>query len=111
VSGCLLYIISQFFMQPYFVDSALASAAAAGVTDETALALVKAQAYPHFLDVMAILFVLNVVIMLIIGKIRPRETDYVQEYTGQVDITPWKYVKQAGITICVIVIGVYVYFA
>lgn len=65
----------------------------------------------HFLDVMAILFVLNVVIMLVIGKIRPRETDYVQEYTGQVDITPWKYVKQAGITICVIVIGVYVYFA
>jgi SSS family solute:Na+ symporter len=111
VSGCLLYIISQFFMQPYFVDSALASAAAAGVTDEAALALVKAQAYPHFLDVMAILFVLNVIIMLIIGKIRPRETDYVQAYTGQVDISPWKYVKQAGITICVIVIGVYVYFA
>ncbi len=111
VFGCLLYIISQFFMQPYFVDSALASAAAAGVTDEAALALVKAQAYPHFLDVMAILFVLNVVIMLIIGKIRPRETDYVQAYTGQVDITPWKYVKQVGITICVIVIGVYIYFA
>ena len=111
VSGCLLYIISQFFMQPYFVDAALEAAKANGISDVAELALVEAQAYPHFLDVMAILFVLNVVIMLIIGKIKPRETDFVQEYTQQVDIKPWKYVKSAGIAICVIVISIYVYFA
>ena len=84
---------------------------ASGIVDEGALALVEAQAYPHFLDVMAILFLLNVGIMLVIGKLKPREEDFVQEYTRQVDITPWKYVKQAGLAICVIVIGVYVYFA
>ncbi len=75
------------------------------------MALIEASAYPHYLDVMAILFVLNVVIMLIIGKIKPRETDYVQEYTKQVDIAPWKHVKQVGIAISIIVIGVYIYFA
>ena len=111
VSGCLLYIISQFFLQPYFVNKALANAEAAGITDEAALALTKAQAYPHFLDVMAILFALNVAIMLIIGKLKPREDPFVQEYTKQVDITPWKYTKQTGMAICVIVVGVYVYFA
>lgn len=111
VSGCLLYILSQFILQPYFINKALETANASGITDEAGLALVKAQAYPHFLDVMAILFVLNVIIMLIIGKIKPREEAYEQEYTKQVDITPWKYVKQAGIAICVIVISVYVYFA
>ena len=111
ISGCSLYILSQFFMQPYFVSKALESAKASGVTDETALAMVEAQAYPHFLDVMAILFILNVAIMLIIGKLKPREEDFVQEYTQQVDITPWKYVKQTGIAICIIVIGVYIYFA
>ena len=111
VSGCLLYIISQFFMQPYFVNSALATASANGITDAAELTLVEAQAYPHFLDVMAILFVLNIMIMLLIGKIKPRETDFVQEYTQQVDIKPWKYVKFAGLGICIIVIGVYVYFA
>jgi SSS family solute:Na+ symporter len=111
VSGCLLYIISQFVMKPYFIESALETAKNSGITDKAAFALVEAQAYPHFLDVMAILFVLNVIIMLIIGKLKPREEDYVQEYTEQVNITPWKYVKQAGITICVIVIGVYIYFA
>ena len=111
VSGCLLYIISQFFLQPYFVDTALESAKSTGITDVAELALIKAQAYPHFLDVMAILFVLNVVIMLIIGKIKPRETDFVQEYTQQVDIKPWKHVKLAGVIICAIVIGIYAYFA
>ena len=111
LSGCLLYILSQFILQPYCIDKALANAAAAGITDQTALALIKAQAYPHFLDVMAILFVLNIIIMLVIGKLKPMKEPFVQEYTKQVDITPWKYTKQAGIAICVIVIGVYIYFA
>ena len=97
-------------MQPYFASKALESAKDSGVTDEAALALVEAQAYPHFLDVMAILFVLNVVIMLIIGKIKPRKEAFVEEYTKQVDITPWKYTKQASIAICAIVISVYIYF-
>jgi len=111
ISGCSLYIISQFFMQPYFVGTALEEAKAMGIIDAAELALVEAQAYPHFLDVMAILFTLNVVIMLIIGKIKPRETDFVQEYTQQVDIKPWKHVKVAGLIICTIVIGIYAYFA
>jgi SSS family solute:Na+ symporter len=111
VSGCLLYIVSQFFMQPHFINKALENAKVSGITDEAGLALVKAQAYPHFLDIMAILFVLNILIMLIIGYFKPREEAYVEEYTKQVDITPWKYVKQVGIAICIIVIGVYIYFA
>jgi SSS family solute:Na+ symporter len=111
VSGCTLYIISQFFMKPYFVSNALEVAKIGGVTDEASLALAEAQAYPHFLDIMAILFLLNVVIMLVIGKINPREEPYAQEYTEQVDITPWKYTKHTGITICAIVIAVYIYFS
>jgi len=111
VSGCVLYIISQFFMKDYFIGKALAEASASGVRDKAALALVEAQAYPHFLDIMAILFVLNIVIMLIIGKLRPRETPFVQEYTKQVDITPYKHVKSVGLVICLLVIGVYIYFA
>lgn len=111
VSGCVLYIISQFFMQPYFVNRALEVAKESGITGEATLALVKARAYPHFLDIMAILFVLNIIIMLLIGRYYPRQKAFVQEYTKQVDITPWKYTKQAGIAICAIVISVYIYFA
>tara|TARA_R110002049_G_scaffold209070_2_gene379648 strand:- start:1908 stop:3563 length:1656 start_codon:yes stop_codon:yes gene_type:complete len=111
ISGSVLYIISQFIMQPYFVDAALEKAEALGITEAAALAVIEADAYPHFLHVMAILFVLNFGIMLLIGKLVPREIPYVQKYTEQVEITPYKYVNQIGIAICVLVVGIYVYFA
>lgn len=111
LSGCLLYILSQFIMQPYFVGRALEKAKTSGITDQDSLALIEAKAYPHFLDIMAILFLLNIAIMLFIGRIKPRAEEYVQEYTKQVDITPWKYVKQVGLAICFIVVGIYIYFA
>lgn len=90
ISGSVLYIISQFIVKPYIVGE---------------------ENYPHFLHVMAILFVLNVLIMLLIGKYKPRTEAYVQEYTKQVDIKPWKHLNSVGITICIIVLGIYIYFA
>ncbi len=66
---------------------------------------------PHYLDVMAILFVMNIIIMIIIGKVRPRTTDFVLDYTKQVDISPWRYVLPVGIGICALVIFIYAYFA
>jgi len=111
ISGSLLYIISQFWLQPKFVNSALEEAKASGITDASELALVQADAYPHYLHVMAILFIANIAIMLLIGKLKPRATPYVQEYTKQVEITPFKYVKQFGGIIVIIVVGIYIYFA
>ena len=111
LSGSVLYIISQFFLQPYFQAEAVTDAEANGVTEVVELAAIEASAYPHFLDVMAILFALNVAIMLIIGKIWPRNEPYLQEHTKQVDITPWKFVKPVGIAIIVVVVGIYTYFA
>jgi SSS family solute:Na+ symporter len=93
------------------VEKALEAARASGITDEAALRLVEADAYPHYLHVMAILFLLNAGIMLLIGKFYPRATPYVQEYTKQVEITPYKYVKQVGMAVVLIVVGIYIYFA
>jgi len=89
ISGSVLYIISQFIIKPMMGE----------------------ENYPHFLHVMAILFALNIIIMLIIGKLKPREVAFELTYTKQVDITPWKYLKITGIAICVIVIGIYIYFS
>ena len=89
-SGVILYSVSQFVLKPYVFGN---------------------DNYPHFLHVMAILFVVNVLIMLIIGKLYPNEAPYEQAYTKQVDIVPWKHVKLVGIGILVIVIGVYIYFS
>ncbi|HNQ26715.1 MAG TPA: solute:sodium symporter family transporter [Aquaticitalea sp.] len=111
LSGSLLYILSQFILKPHFVEKALANAQAAGITDPTALKLVETEAYPHYLHIMAILFVLNILIMLVIGKLKPRPEPYVLEYTEQVDIAPWRYVKPVGLVISAIVIFIYIYFA
>lgn len=89
ISGSVLYIISQFIIKPMMGE----------------------ENYPHFLHVMAILFALNIIIMLIIGTLKPREVAFELAYTKQVDITPWKYLKITGIAICVIVIGIYIYFS
>ncbi len=64
----------------------------------------------HMLHMQAITFVLTVIIMLVIGKLYPREEDYVQAYTEQVDVTPWKYVKVVGVFICLIVVSTYIIF-
>ena len=109
--GVVLYSLSQFVLKPNMVASALADAQASGITDAAALSDIEKLAYPHFLHVMAILFAMNVLIMLVIGLLKPRTEAYVQKYTEQVDITPWKYVNQTGIAITVIVISIYAYFS
>ena len=109
-SGVILYSISIFFLEPNLKSKAIETAEAAGITGKELL-YVEANAYPHFLHVMAILFILNIIIMLVIGQLRPRTSEYELQYTEQVDITPWKYVKQVGMAVCVIVILIYIYFS
>ncbi|NAS12745.1 solute:sodium symporter family transporter [Poritiphilus flavus] len=111
ISGSLLYILSQFVLKPRLVDSALAEARGQGITDAAQLAIVEADAYPHYLHVMAALFLVNSLIMLIIGWIYPRKEAFTLQYTEKVDIVPFKYVKQMGLAVVVIVICIYVYFA
>ena len=111
VLGSALYIISQFLMKPYFEAAALEDANLSGIVDPAALKLLEAEAYPHYLHVMAILFLSNIAIMLIIGKIWPRKEAFELEYTKQVSIEPFKYVKQVGLVVVFTVVGIYIYFA
>ncbi|MCA9229964.1 MAG: solute:sodium symporter family transporter [Planctomycetales bacterium] len=62
----------------------------------------------HFLG---IVFALLVVLMLIIGRLRPRSEPYQQQYSGEVDLTPWRWAKPGGAGIVLVVLGIYVYFA
>jgi SSS family solute:Na+ symporter len=66
--------------------------------------------YPHYLHIMAIIFLFNIGLMLLIGKLKPRKEAYVQQYTEQVDITQWKPVRLMGLIITVIVISTYFIF-
>ncbi len=110
LTGVVFYSISQFILKPNFINKAVANAEQAGISGKD-LDYIEAGAYPHFLHVMAILFVLNIIIMLIIGQVNPRSTDFTLEYTKQVDISPWKYVQQVGLLVCLIVTAIYIYFS
>lgn len=64
-----------------------------------------------FLHLMGILFVLTIIIMFVISHFLPRETDYKQEYTKQVDITPWRFLNPVGFVVVAVVIGLYLYLS
>ena len=90
-SGVFLYSFSQFFLKDYVIS--------------------KGGVYPHFIHIMAILFLFNTGLMLLIGYLKPRSNAYVQLYTKQVDISPWKYVNVFGGIIVVVVISIYYIFS
>ena len=62
----------------------------------------------HFLG---IVFSWLVIMMLVIGEVRPRETEFVQEDAGAVDMSPWRLAKPLGLVLITIVITIYALFA
>lgn len=62
----------------------------------------------HFV---AIVLVILVAVMLIIGKVSPRETDYVPQDAKATDLTPWAGAKYAGVVLLVAVFVIYAMFA
>lgn len=62
----------------------------------------------HFLG---IVFAYLVLLMLVIGEISPRGSEFVQEDVKAVDMTPWRYARLFGGILFAIVIVIYVLFA
>ena len=62
----------------------------------------------HFLG---IVFVLLCALMLAFAVLKPRETPWVQQYTGEVDLTPWRFAVPIGIVLLVLVVMIYGFFA
>ncbi|MEW4530407.1 solute:sodium symporter family transporter [Maioricimonas sp. JC845] len=65
----------------------------------------------HEFQFLGVVFAWLLTLMLIIGEIAPRETEFVQEDVGAVDMTPWKLAMPAGLILIAIVITIYVTFA
>jgi SSS family solute:Na+ symporter len=65
----------------------------------------------HFLHFLAIVFVLTAALMLVVSKFKPAKVTYVQEYSHDVDITPWKYVKPIAFVLSLAAVLFYVLMA
>ena len=65
----------------------------------------------HFIHLYAILFSLEVGIMLLIGYLIPRETLWIFRKKDLVDLTPWKYASPCAVSLLSCVVGVYLLFS
>ncbi|MFM2601195.1 solute:sodium symporter family transporter [Vibrio fortis] len=65
----------------------------------------------HFFHQLAVLFVLCCGIMFAIGKVRPRDTDYVLPVNEAMDIKPWEFRFEASAVILYMVLGAYITFS
>ncbi len=65
----------------------------------------------HFLHQYAILFVIEVIIMLVAGYLRPRETPWNFTMNAQVDLKPWRFAKPLAVTLFSCVVALYLLFS
>ncbi|WP_051937061.1 solute:sodium symporter family transporter [Erwinia sp. 9145] len=69
------------------------------------------ESHIHFLYLLAITFLLNVLMMLIVGRLAPRETPFEFKDAFAVDLTPWKNVKIASVAVVSAMVFVYAFLA
>ncbi len=62
----------------------------------------------HFLG---IVFVCLIIMMLVIGMIKPRKENFIQVDVKAVDMTPWKHAKLVGVILLIAVFAIYASFA
>lgn len=65
----------------------------------------------HFIHIYAILFVVEVIIMLAIGFWKPRTTPYTFRSEAAVDMVPWKYSLPVSVVLLTLVAIIYVVFS
>ncbi|MGG3838907.1 solute:sodium symporter family transporter [Paenibacillus thiaminolyticus] len=65
----------------------------------------------NFLYILSVLFPVCVLVMLLIGKWKPREQDFELFESGKVDLTPWKHAKVFTIVMVLLMVAVYVLFS
>lgn len=71
----------------------------------------KVVASLHEFHFLGLVFAWLLILMLAIGEVAPRETEFEQEDVKAVDMTSWKFAKPVGLILIVAVISIYSVFA
>jgi SSS family solute:Na+ symporter len=67
--------------------------------------------YMHEFHFLGAVFMLLVVMMVLIGVVKPRAEAWKQNYSGDVEMTPWKFAVPVGIVLIILVFAIYAAFA
>ncbi|SFF68468.1 solute:Na+ symporter, SSS family [Salegentibacter agarivorans] len=120
VNGCYTIPILSIIVVGYFTKKVPAIAAKVGILSGVILYLfylflkyfiLDTSGLPHFLHIQAVIFFINVGLMLFIGHLYPRKSKFKLSYTNKVDITPYRYVKLSSVVITIIVVYIYYHFS
>ena len=65
----------------------------------------------HFLHLYAVLFVIEVAIMMLCGKMAPRSEPWTFTPNQKVDLKPWRYTTPVCVTLLMMVVAVYLLFS
>ncbi|MGI8386401.1 solute:sodium symporter family transporter [Robertmurraya sp. P23] len=65
----------------------------------------------NFLYVLSILLAVDIFVMLVLGRLNPRETPFVLKDAKKVELTPWKHAKTFSVCLIVVMLGVYAFFS
>lgn len=65
----------------------------------------------NFLYVLSILLAVDIFVMLVLGRLDPRQTPFVLNDAKKVDLTPWKHAKTFSALLVFIMIGIYAFFS
>jgi len=65
----------------------------------------------HEFQFLGVVFAWLLILMFVIGEVKPRATEFHQEDVGAVDMTSWRFAKPVGLALIAIVITIYATFA
>ena len=65
----------------------------------------------HFLHLYAILFVIEVAMMLVIGQLYPRDEAWTFKRSEKIDLRRWRYAVPCAVTLASSVVGLYLLFS
>ena len=113
-NGCYGIPILAVMICALFTKRVPAAAAKFGILFGAIVYLIFAFVIPvsiHEFHLQGIIFALTMLGMLIITKINPRPEPFIQEHSGDVDITPWKFAYPVAAITVLGAISTYVYFS
>lgn len=111
LNGIFFIPIASILIGGFFIKSVSATGAKVAIVTGLLFYIVSTFVLKvdiHFVHIWGIEFLLNILVMLIVSYFFKNKNNYTLTYSGDVNITPWRYAKPVGVLLILITILVYI---